>query len=237
MRKLGLVGGMGPESTLVYYHDLVYGVMRKLGRDEFPPLTIESVNVFRMLGYEEEDRLDDLVDYLSRALDHLAAAGADFAALSANTPHVVFGQLRERSGLPLVSIIECARDEAVARGYHRIGLLGTTPTMTRCFFKEPFKDAGIEVVTPDMADAALVARRISDELEHGIKRPATLVELQRIIADMQTDKGIESIVLGCTELPMLLSDETSPVPCLDTLRIHVDTLVDMILGERDLPKV
>lgn len=138
MKKLGLVGGMGPESTIPYYHDIVYGVQKKLGRSCFPELTIESVNVFYVLKLCDEKKYDVLTEYLLNAINNLAKSGADFAALSANTPHIIFDRLQERSPIPLISIVETAGIEAKRRGLKKIGLFGTVFTMTGDFFKEPF---------------------------------------------------------------------------------------------------
>lgn len=113
MKKLGLVGGMGPESTIPYYHDIVYGVQSRIGKNFFPNLTIESVNVFDVLRLCDEQKYDELTDYLMTAITNLTKSGADFVALSANTPHIVFDRLKEQSTVPLVSIIDATRDEAI----------------------------------------------------------------------------------------------------------------------------
>lgn len=105
MKKPGLVGGMGPESTIPYYHDIVYGVQEKVGKEFFPNLTIESVNVFEVLQFCKEEDYDGLTKYLMNAINNLIKSGADFVALSANTPHIVFDRLQEQATVPLVSII------------------------------------------------------------------------------------------------------------------------------------
>ena len=230
MKKLGLVGGMGPESTIPYYRDIMYGVQKKLGRNCFPNLTVESVDVFEVLRLCGEQKYDELVDYLMIAIDNLIRSGADFVALSANTPHVVFDRLQEQSAVPLVSIVEATREEALRQNKHKLGLLGTVFTMTGDFFKAPFEEKGIEIVTPWAEEMEYINHKISSELELGIVKEETLKGCQNIIERMKTDNGIEAIVLGCTELPLLLNDMLSPVPCLDTMRIHIDTLVERIVG-------
>lgn len=232
MKKLGLVGGMGPESTIPYYHDIVYGVQEKAGEKGFPCLTIESVNVFEVLRLCGEEKYEELTEYLLAAIRSLANSGADFAALSANTPHIVFDRLQEKSPLPLVSIIEAACRETVRRGYRRIGLLGTIFTMKGSFFKEPFCREQVDIITPSEEEMQFINDKISSELEIGVVKEETLREFQRIIARMKAEDGIEAVVLGCTELPLLLNDAVSPVPCLDTMKIHVQALVDEILEVR-----
>lgn len=231
MKKLGLVGGMGPESTVPYYHDIVYGVKEKIENDFFPNLTIESVNVFDVLQLCGEQKYDELTDYLMKAINNLISSGADFVALSANTPHIVFDRLQEKSAVPLVSIIEATRDEAIRLKKQKLGLLGTIFTMTGDFFKTPFIESGIEIIVPTIEEMEFVNQKISSELELGIVKEETLQSFQKIIERMKKENGIEAIVLGCTELPLLLNDEVSPVPCLDTMKIHIQTLVDMIVDK------
>lgn len=229
MRKLGLVGGMGPESTIPYYHDIVYGVQEKVGKNYFPNLTIESVNVFDVLRLCGEQKYGELTDYLLQAINNLARSGADFAALSANTPHIVFEKLQELSPIPLISIIESACKEAEKRNLKKIGLLGTIFTMTGDFFKQPFSRRNIEIVIPSDAEMEYVNQKISSELEHGIIKKETLESFTKIISRMQTEEKIEAIILGCTELPLLLNDKNSPVPCLDTMQIHIQDIINEIV--------
>ena len=230
MKKLGLVGGMGPESTIPYYHDIVYGVQDRIGKDFFPNLTIESVNVFEVLKFCKEEKYEELTDYLMQAIGRLISAGADFVALSANTPHIVFDRLQERSTVPLVSIVETACEEAVRRNLRKVGLLGTVFTMTGEFFKKPFYKSHIEITIPTVEEMEYINDKIVTELERGIVKEETLHNFQRIIARMQQEEGIEAVILGCTELPLLLNDEVSPVPCLDTMKIHVRHIIDWIVG-------
>lgn len=232
MRKLGLVGGMGPESTIPYYHGIVYGVQRALGKPVFPELSIESVNLFEILRLCQEKRHDELVERLLGAIDNLAKSGAEFAALSANTPHIVFDKLQARSPIPLISIVEAACEEAGRRGLRKIGLLGTIFTMTGDFFKASFIKSGIQVVVPQESELSRISDRITKELELGVVRDETLAYFQQVIAGMQAEDGIEAIVLGCTELPLVLNDEVSPVPCLDTMQIHINAIVREILQEK-----
>lgn len=230
MKKLGLVGGMGPESTIPYYHDIVYGVQEKSGKELFPNLTIESVNVFDVLALCKEEKYEELVEYLLAAIDNLVKSGADFVAMSANTPHIVFDRLKEKVQVPMVSIIEATRDEAVRQKKKRLGLLGTVFTMKGEFYKKPFWESGIEIITPTEEEMVFVNEKITSELEKGIVKEETLAAFQNVIQHMAKENSIEAIILGCTELPLLLNDEVSPVPCLDTMQIHVRKLVDMILS-------
>ena len=229
MKKLGLIGGMGPESTIPYYHDIVYGVQQKLGTNAFPELTIESVNVFQVLRLCGEQKYKELTEYLLQAIHHLTAAGADFAALSANTPHIVFDELQRQSPLPLVSIVESTCREAKRQQLTKIGLIGTVFTMKGDFFKKPFLQNGIDVMIPTEQEMAYINDKISSELELGVVKEETLKEFQKIIERMKCEDRIQAIVLGCTELPLILNNQVSPVPCLDTMKIHIQDLVNRIV--------
>ncbi len=230
MKKLGLVGGMGPESTIPYYHDIVYGVREKMGMNIFPNLTIENVNVFEVLNLCGQKKYDELAEYLMIAINNLIKSGADFVALSANTPHIVFDRLQELSTVPLISIVEATCEEAKRRQYKKIGVLGTIFTMREEFFKVPFIKSGIEVVIPTQEEMEYINDKISSELELGLVKEETRINFQKIIARMKQEDEIEAIVLGCTELPLLLNDEVSPAPCLDTMQIHIKTIVNKIVG-------
>lgn len=230
-KKLGLVGGMGPESTMLYYRDIVYGVQKRVGQGYFPGLTVESVNAYKVLELCKKQDYETLTEYLLDAVQDLGAAGADFAALSANTPHIVFDRLEKLAPIPLVSIIETTCQEVQRREMKRVGLLGTIFTMNGAFYRQPFEAHGITVITPTEPEKAIVNEKIVDELEQGIVKPETLAAFLTIVNRMVEKEHIEGLILGCTELPLLFHGLKTPVPVLDTVEIHVEALIDRIIGE------
>lgn len=229
MKKLGLIGGIGPESTLLYYRKFVYEAHRQVGDAFFPNLTIESLNVYDVLAMCSRKDHDALICYLMQGIRNLIAAGAEIVALTGNTPHIVFDELQRLSPVPLVSIVESARDEARRRHFSRVGLLGTRYTMEADFFKKPFEDSHIQVVTPLANEIDLIADKIATELEKGLVREETQTIFLNIVKRMKKEQGIEAIVLGCTELPLLFDGVSLPVECLDTLEIHIATLLETSL--------
>ena len=236
MTKLGIIGGTGPESTLLYYRAICEGVQARLGDDVLPQLTVESLSVFEVFRYCSAGDFDGLTAYLSEGFESLAAAGAQVASLTAITPHIVFDRLVEASPVPLVSAVDAVRDEAVARGTGKVLLLGTGFTMspeTNGFFTRPFTDAGVEVVLPDAAEIEEVQHRIATELELGVVTDETRDRFVGIIDRVHRAEGVDQVVLGCTELPMVLNDSVSPVPCLDTVAIHTRALVDAAVGDTE----
>ena len=231
MKKLGLIGGMGPQSTVPYYMNIVYGVQQRTSPDFFPNLTIESLNVFEILKMIAEERYDELTEHVLTAIRNLQNAGADFAALTANTVHIVYDRLAERSPLPLVSIVESTAREAERIGARRVALLGTRFTMERDFYRRPFERIGIDVVIPDEAERRYIDGKITSELEYGTVMDETRRRFVDIIGRLAADEGAEAVILGCTELPLLLDDSVSPLPVLDTVKIHSADLGDRILSE------
>ena len=164
-----------------------------------------------------------------KAIKNLTTSGADIIALSANTPHIVFDRLQNISMVPLVSIVEATCNEAIRLNIHKLGLLGTIFTMTEDFFKKPFYNSNIEIITPTAEEMEYIDLKISSELEFGVIKEETLQGFQKIIKRMQQEDSIEAVILGCTELPLLLNDEVSPIPCLDTMKIHIQLLIDLIV--------
>ena len=171
MKKIGLIGGIGPESTIMYYRELVYGVQEQLNKPVFPPMVIESLSVFQVLDYCAKRDYEGLIQYLLQGIEHLAAAGAD-RALTGITPHVVFDDLAARSPSPLVSMVETACEEAEESGYKKVGLLGTLPTMEEILYREPLPN-GASYFTPSENEKLYIADKIKTELEYGRVVPAT----------------------------------------------------------------
>ncbi len=231
MKKLGLLGGMGPESTISYYHDIVYGVQKRVGYDMFPELTIESIDLYKWVKLCEEKKYDLLTQYTLEAVNKVAYCGADFAVLSANTAHIIFDELSEKSPIPLISIVEATCAEAKKQGFTKIGLMGTGFTMENDFFKKPFVKSGIDVFIPDKNDIEYIHGKIYSELVYEIVKPETQKEFIRIAEKMKKDYGIQALVLGCTELPMVFQEAAVSVPYLDTVQIHVNTIIEEILKD------
>lgn len=228
MQKLGLIGGTGPEATVMYYRGLIEGVGKVHGQETLPKLSIESLSPFEVFKYCTSDDLAGLTDYLLSAIHNLAAAGAEVAALTAGTTHIVYDELAARSPIPLVSMLDATRDEALARKVKTVALLGTGFTMSKGFFAAPFEAAGIRVVVPSKENIEIIQNLIATELEHGIVKEETRELFVEIIKELVANEGAEQVILGCTELPLILNDTVSPVLCLDPVPLHIDALVKRI---------
>ncbi|MBP5746357.1 MAG: amino acid racemase [Lachnospiraceae bacterium] len=230
MKKIGLIGGTGPESTLMYYKELNARIDEATDGKHMPDIAIESVDFRRAWDYVTNKQYDLLADYLSEKINCLKSGGAEVISLTAATMHIVYDELVNKTDTSLISIPKAVSKEAAARGYKKVGLFGTIFTMEQDYMKKDLCDADIEVFIPDKEDRELIAKRIFEELEAGIVKESTHTEFQKIIGKMQDRYGIEALVLGCTELPLILNDSNCPVPCLDSVKIHIRELIDQAMS-------
>ena len=229
MKVLGLIGGTGPESTIDYYRLLV-AKYREQADGHSPPVIITSIDLKQMIGLMNAGELDAVANYLSAEFERLHKAGADFAALTANTPHIVFDELQRRAPLPLISIVEAACEEVRARGMSTVGLFGTRFTMEAPFYPDVFSRAGVKLVTPSAQEQYYIHEIYLGQLLKDVFLPATRLQLLEIADEMKRRDNIEGLILGGTELPLLLRDEEhNGLPLLDTTRMHVDKLVAEML--------
>lgn len=230
MQKIGLIGGLGPESTLDYYKRITGFFQRHSGGLATPDILIYSANLAEAFELMGALRWEGLADWLVEKLEALHQAGADFAAISANSPHIVFDRVAARSPLPLVSIVDATLAGAQRAGLTRVGLLGTRFTMEANFFGTRFAEAGIEVLVPSLDDQAFIQTKLEQEIELGIFRNETRRGLLDIIDRMVRSKGIQGVILGCTELPLILGPEDTDLPQLNTSELHVAALCDRCLA-------
>jgi aspartate racemase len=224
MATVGLVGGLGPESTIDYYRRILKAWERE-DPSTSPSIVIDSLDVQRALHLVATDR-PALIEYLYASLRRLAGAGVDFAAMTANTPHIVFDELAARSSIPLLSIVEVCADEARQRGLARLALLGTKFTMEAPFYPEVCARYGIAVVRPNDADQSWVHERYVGELLKGEFRGDTRERFISLIRRMRDSENIDGVILGGTELPLLLSSpRIAELPALDTTALHVAAII------------
>lgn len=225
MKTLGLIGGTGPESTIEYYR-LLIEAYREQQDGNYPSIIINSVNLKLLLALMNANKLDEFAQELAGAVERLAAAGADFAAFTANTPHIVFDEVQRRSRIPLVSIVEATSEKVQALDLKRVGLFGTGFTMHGKFYPEVFSRAGMVLVTPNEEEQSYIHEKYIGELLNNLFLPETRERLLAIADELKAREGIEALILGGTELPLLLKDELhNGMPLLDTTKIHVERLM------------
>lgn len=233
MKRIGLIGGLSPESTAHYYQILCREYNQLHGRLNFPEMTIDSLNLQTLIQCFERNDWDAVAEILLTALDRLQRAGADFAAILANTPHNAYELIREKSPIPIVTIMGATAAALAADDRHLVGLLGTRPTMEHGFFQKHFQSRGIETLVPNECHRHTLDRIIWEELSHGIIRPDSRAVAKGILTELAGNNA-EAIVLGCTELCLLIAPEDSPRPLYDTTQLHAEAILDFALNNAAL---
>jgi aspartate racemase len=228
MKKIGLVGGLGPESTMDYYRLIIRAFQERKSPD-YPEILIYSTNLTEGLTLMEATQRGPLTEWLLHKIEALHRAGAELAAICSNSPHVVFDEVRRRSPLPLISIVEAACEKVVPLGVKRPGLMGTAFTMQADFYPEAFRARGLPLVVPSAEDQALIHRKLFTEIELGIIKDETRAQLLGVVERMIRHDGIDALVLGCTELPLILTKDQFGIPFLNTTAVHVDAIVNAAL--------
>lgn len=226
MKTIGLLGGMSWESTVVYYQILNREALRRHGGVSSAKILLNSVDFADYDSLLKQERWDEIAARLSVAGRNLVVAGADLLAICTNTMHKVAGQVAHVAGVPLVHIGEATAARLHAAGMSKVALLGTIYTMEMGFYRDLLADAGLEVVLPAAEERIRLNAIIFEELVRGDIRPASRQICRNMILRL-VEQGVEGVVLGCTELPLLIMPEDAPVPLFDTVEIHAMAIADL----------
>jgi aspartate racemase len=223
MKTLGMIGGIGPESTIEYYRHLIAAYRAQKPDGSYPAIVINSINMKTLLDMIEADDRVRMVEFLVGEIRKLASAGAQCGLLAANTPHIVFDEIRQQAPIPMVSIVEATCEKAKALGLRRLGLFGTRFTMQGEFYPRVFSREKIGLVVPQAQEQTYIHDRYMNELVKGIILPETRQRLLVIVERMKEQEHIDGLILGGTELPLILGDVADRgIPFLDTTRIHAE---------------
>jgi len=225
MKKIGIVGGLGPESTVEYYKGIIKAFHSNYDETGYPEIAIESCNMKEMLSYSDTDRWDKLADALADRFNLLKHAGCDFGALASNTPHKVFYEIQKQIKLPLISIVESACNFAKDNGLAKLCLLGTGYTMKSDFYQNVFNKQGIELFVPNKEEIEYMHQKIFSELEYGIVKEKTKERFIAILNRIVIENKCDGAIMGCTELPLIIKPEDISVNYLDTAAIHIREIV------------
>lgn len=231
MKTVGIVGGIGPESTIAYYRSIISSYREREKNGNYPPIIINSIDINKMLGLIGAGQLAQATEYLGSEVKKLANAGADFGLLASNTPHIIFDEIQQESPIPLISIVEETCSWAVSAGLTKIGLFGTSFTMQGRFYQEVFSKQDISIVVPDLKDQDYIHEKYMSELVNGIILDETKSKLLEIVNVLKEGESIQGLILGGTELPLILQDsDDEDILFLDTTQIHVQSIVDRLLS-------
>src|SRR6266705_915338 len=241
MKTLGIIGGVGPESTMEYYRTIIALYRERTGDGSYPQFLINSVDLNKVRDFVIANDLQRLIETIVEEIEKLARAGAGFGLIAPNTPHLTFDQIAERSAIPLISIVEATCGAAKVRKLKKLAFFGTKFTMTGEFYPKVFSREGIALVQPDPADQEYIHDRYMNELVPGTFLPETRAGLLAIVDRMKAksdppsqsygEAGIDGVILAGTELPLILNDpDHNGIPFLDTTKIHVEAAVTEMLS-------
>ena len=228
MKTVGLIGGMSWESTALYYRILNQDTARRLGGLHSAPVLLHSLDFAPIEELQQAGKWAEAGDLLAAAAKGLVAAGAGVIGIASNTMHIVAGRIEQGLGVPFIHIAEPTAAALKENGIKRVGLLGTRFTMEMPFYKDRLKARGLEVLVPD-SDVPALNAIIYDELCRGIVRDSSRQSFVDAIARLQT-RGAEAVILGCTEIGMLIDQASSPLLVFDTTDLHAKALVAAALG-------
>jgi aspartate racemase len=231
LKTLGIIGGIGPESTIDYYRTIIALCRARKADGSYPPILINSIDLQRVLAMVEDGDLAGLTEWLLRELQKLERAGADFAIMASNTPHIVFDDLEQRSPLRLISIVAATCETAKRSGLKQLALFGTKFTMQGRAYRDVFSRSGIAVAVPDLPDQDYIHEKYMSELVAGTFLPETRAGLLAIVDRLVEQTGIDGVILGGTELPLILRDPSHHgIPLLNTARIHCEAAVERMFS-------
>jgi len=225
MKKVGIIGGLGPESTADYYKEIISAFNTNYSELAYPEIIIYSANLNDFMYLISEKKWQIISEWLLEKIFAIHKAGAEFAAIAANTPHIVFDEVKNKSPIPLLSIVEETCNKTEEMGLKNVGLMGTKLTMESGFYKKPFILKGISVVAPSEEEQQLINHKLFSEIELGIIKDSTKDELLAIVKRMVDENEIDSLILGCTELPLILTEDRYGIPFLNTSAIHCESII------------
>lgn len=219
MKTIGLIGGMSWESTVTYYQILNETVKQRLGGLHSAKILLYSVDFDEIEKYQSSGEWEKSAEVLSQAAMNLEKAGADFIVICTNTMHKVAPKIQSHISIPIIHIAEATADELIKRGISRVALLGTKYTMTQDFYKDKLLKAGIDVIIPDSTGIETVNDIIYKELCLGIISEESKKKYLEII-DRLAEQGAQGVILGCTEIGLLIQQTDTSLPVFDTTQIH-----------------
>ena len=225
IKKIGIIGGLGPDSTLDYYRGIINFFRSDTDELNYPEILIYSVNLTDFMNLVNKKR-DLLAKWLLEKINVLHKSGADFVAIASNTPHVVFDKLKEQSPIPLISIVEETLEYVKKIKIERVGLIGTKITMGSELYTKPMMENGIKIFIPDENEIKIIHEKIFSELEIGIIKQSTKDLFLSYIQNMIDKHHIQALILGCTELPHMFPNDELGIPFINTTKLHIESIIN-----------
>jgi aspartate racemase len=229
-KKIGILGGMSPESTIAYYEYITRTYTERFGNYGYPEILIYSVSFQSYVDWPNEGRWDLVAEGLSQAAHKLVAAGADLIVIATNTMHLVFDRVQANVDVPMLSLLDAVAGAILTQELTTVGLLGTRFTMEKAFYQDALARQGIAVLVPDADEREYVNAAIYDELVAGQIRDESRAGFVNII-DKLAERGAQGIILGCTEIPLLVNQADTGLPLFDTTTIHAEAALRYAIGQ------
>lgn len=229
MKTIGLIGGMSWESTAIYYRDANEQVRDRLGGLHSAKILLESLDFQQISDLQNADRWDDAANILGSTAQGLERAGADMILICTNTMHLLIEQVQAAVDVPVLHIADVAGKAATSQGLTKVGLLGTAFTMEKDFYRDRIASHGLEVIVPDDKDRGIIHQAIFGELALGLCSEETRNQFRTIIAAL-VENGAQGIILGCTEIELLVTQDDSAVPVFPTAKLHIEAAVELALS-------
>lgn len=232
MKKIGIIAGIGPESTIEYYRSIIKIFKEKTITNDYPEIILNSINFTKMFNFVLSDDFDGLVIFMKDQIDILENAGAKYVVLASNTPHIVFDRLVKTAKVPMISIVEETCRVIASKGIKKVALFGTKSTMSKGFYQHVASKYDIEIVIPNNDLQNYIHNKYMNELLIKKILPETKQKLIEITEDLKVEMNIEGLILGGTELPFILSqNDFSNIEIFDTTEIHVNSIVNKMLEQ------
>lgn len=225
MKKIGIIGGLGPESTLDYYRGIINLFKPIYSTSGFPEIIIESLELNSFVKLAENNEWEKIITLLSKKFDSLQVCGADFGVIASNSPHKVFDEIQKRTTLPLISIVNATCTHISNLNIKKVGLLGTKFTMASDFYAKKLDEYSIQTFVPDSEDIDYIQQKLMTEIELGIVKEETKAGIIAIIDKLLTNYTIDGLILGCTELPLIIKQHDIKIHYIDTAKIHIENIV------------
>jgi len=230
MKTIGLVGGMSWESTLEYYRIINQRIKEKMGGFHSAKIVLYSVDFEEVESRQHLEQWERLTEMMIDAAQRVERAGADFLVICTNTMHMMAGEVQKSISIPLLDIVDITAKAVKSRSLGKVGLLGTRFTMEKDFYKERLRsDHGLKVIIPEEKERELIHDILYNELCLGHIRETSKTKFQKIITDLE-ERGAQGIILGCTEIPLIVRQEDYEIPLFDTTTLHAEAAVDYALA-------
>jgi len=223
VKRIGILGGISYESTIRYYDLILQKYYEKNNDYRYPEIVIFSLNFQKVIDYELSGERDKYIDYLMSGIHSLENSGVNFIVMAANSPHAVYEELQKFSKIPILSIVKATVDKAQYENMKKLLLLGIKFTMKSTFYQKYCQNLGIEVVTPSEEEQNAIEKMIFDELVIGFFKKESKEKLLQIINNY---KDVDGVILGCTELPLILKQQDTEIKLLDTIELHVEAILN-----------